>query len=301
MSIGSDIGEELAQVEAEGGQVQVSPGQMQLFRLEQGLSTLTKISLMFASIGVAALAVAFVEWLANLAQRATSWLSFFGISTSKGIAHGAQWLTNRIGAQYNKFDAEIGSGLTEVNTELKLLGADVLAAGFTVWRLTKTVGTLVRRPNLAPTVQRTSKTVKVQGAKITNVTRKVVYITKVVPRGTPTHLPAEVHTLQAQVHRQAVEIAQLQKQAKTTPHPSTLAQAAPVVALGLAALGLNSSRCEGPREFNKALCEAGPQGLGNLLNLLGLAGLFVGLVELAKIEQGLVHDVSGLVHDFWGV
>src|SRR5690348_7572238 len=147
MGAGADIGEELAAVEAEGGQVQVGPGQLQLFKLEQGLSTLTKISLMFAAIGVSALAVAFVEWLANLAQRATSWLSYFGINTATGIAHGAQWLTNRLGTQYNKFDAEVGHGLTEMNTELKLLGADMLTAGFAIWKLTKTLRLHAHRPN----------------------------------------------------------------------------------------------------------------------------------------------------------
>ena len=301
MSIGGDVGEELATIEAEGGQTQVGPGQLQLFRLEQGLSTLTKVAMMFVAIGAAALAAAFVEWLANLAQRATSWLSWFGINTASGITHGAQWLTNRLGTQYNKIDSELGSGLTEINTELKLLGADVLAAGFTVWRLTKTVKVLARRPNLGPVVHTVVVQGKATAAKATQTSRKVIHITKIIPAPLPHNLPQHVAQLQAQVKHQQTEIVQLREQVKHQHTPSTLAQAAPIVALGLAGLGLNASRCEGPRTFDKALCEAGPQGLNSLLSLLGFGAVFLGLVPLAEAEQKVIGEASSLVHDFWRV
>jgi hypothetical protein len=298
-ALGQDVGEELAALEAQGGEITVTGPLGPLLRLQTGLMTAVKWTSFVVAIGMSGLAVPIIETLANLAQRATSWIPFFGRSIAAGIGHGVQWLTSRLGGQYQKIETEVGRGLTELNTELKLLGADVLAAGFTMARLAQALVALSRKPSLAPQIQRIQKTVRPLPAHITEVHKRVTYIIRTSPKAVPVHLTQQIHHLDAQVKHQQTEIARLQEQVKARPHPSTLAQAVPVVALGLAGLGLNASRCEGPREFNKALCEAGPQGLGNLLGLLGGAALFLGLIELAEAEQGFVSGVAGVVHDYW--
>ena len=120
-------------------------------------------------------------------------------------------------------------------------------------------------------------------------------------RAVPRYLTQRLQHLEREVQHQQEEIAALRQQVKAPSHPSTLAQAVPVVALGLAGLGLNAARCEGPRAFNEALCEAGPQGLGNLLALLEAGLLLMGLVPLAEASIAAIGDVTPVVHEIWGV
>lgn len=301
MGIGTDIVEELAQVEAEGGQTSTGGGYSDLYVLFRGLPTATKMALFFTAVGLCALAAAVIEVIANLAQRATSWIPYFGKSVATGIAHGAQWLTNRVGVQYAKFDAEVSHGLTELNTELKLLGADVLATGFVAYKIAQVVVALSHRPNLAPRVTVIERQVKPLPAKVAQTGKRVSYITKVYPKAVPRYLTQRLQHLEREVQHQQEEIAALRQQVKAPSHPSTLAQAVPVVALGLAGLGLNAARCEGPRAFNEALCEAGPQGLGNLLALLEAGLLLMGLVPLAEASIAAIGDVTPVVHEIWGV
>jgi hypothetical protein len=272
-----------------------------LFELDSGLPTLLKLSLTFAAIGTAALAVAFVETIANLAQRATSWIPFFGSSIDNGIKHGVNVITNRLGQQYNGIDQEVGYGLGQLATVIRLMGADVLGVSFATYKLTQLLAALSHRPAPAPITKTTQTTVNTHTKQVVNVTRKVVNITEVVRGARSPVQPQQIHALQAQVKHLRAEVVELRHEIKSEPHPSTLAQAIPITALGLAGLGLNASRCEGAREFNKALCEAGPQGLGRLLSLLGLAGFALGLVELADKEKDLIGDVVPIVKDIWRV
>jgi hypothetical protein len=300
-----ELGDEAAlleeEVSAEGGSTEVGPGQQRLFELDSGLPTFLKWALSIAAVGVAALAVSFVDWMQQLVPANSFWLGWFVKGIDNGIKKGVQVLTSAIGVQYNSIDSEVGYGLHEIAVELRLLGDDIVAAGFTTYKLTQIVAALSHKPSLAPRIQRIERTVRPLPQKITETTRKVVYVTRIVPRAVPAHLTEQIHHLQDETKRQAVEIAALQKQVRETSHPSTLATAAEATALGLAGLGLNTLRCEGTRAFNNALCEVGPQGLGRLLSLLGLAGFALGLVELAEQEKGLIGDVTPIVKDIWRV
>ena len=177
VELGPEAGELLQEVEAGGGATEVGPGQLRLFELDSGLPTLLKLSMTFAAIGIAALAVAVIETIANLAQRATSWIPFFGSSITDGIKHGVQFITNRVGTQYNGIDQEVGYGLSQLATVIRLMGADVLGVSFATYKLTQLVAALSGRPAPAPITKTTQTTVNTHTKQIIEINRKVVNIT----------------------------------------------------------------------------------------------------------------------------
>lgn len=271
------------------------PGQMALFKIEQALPWPARLAIFFTGIGIAALSVAIIEALAGLFQKLTSWLSFFGISTSRGIQHGAQSLTNKIGSQYSGVSEELGYSFHQLARVGRMLGAAALGAAYVAARVTELLAALAAKPDLRPRVQKVYVTAKGAASTAKRATHKAATAAKIAVRPIPAYIPQRIHGLEVQVKHQQVEIAQLQKQAKTTPHPSTIAQAIPVVALGLAGLGLNASRCEGTKGLNRGACELGPQGINDLLSLLAIGAGLLTLREYTQIAQVAVKGSTDVV------
>ena len=285
----------LEEAQAEGAGAQISPDQLTLFELKSGLSTMVKATIVFVGLGVASLAVAFVDWLQQLVPANNVWLGWFFKGIDSAIQKGVQVLTNAVGSLYNGASPEVGQGFHEIASALKLLGADVFATAFTTFKTSQVIVALSHKRAPEPIAKVLKPRVTIHTSQIKQVSKKVVTITRTITRPLPAWVPVRIHHLETQVKRQGQEIAQLQKQATTTPHPSTIAQAIPVVALGLAGLGLNASRCEGTKGLNRGACELGPQGIDDLLSLLAIAAGFLTLREYTQIAQAATQGTTDVV------
>lgn len=293
--LGQDVSELIAEEESAGATTQINPNQLPLFELETGLTTMVKAVIVLVGLGVASLAVAFVDWLQQLVPANNVWLGWFFKGIDKAIQKGVQVLTQAVGSLYNGASPEVGQGFHEIAQALKLLGADVFATAFTTFKTAEVVVAVSKKKPPEPIARVLRPQVKVHTSQIHTVTKKVVTVTKLIPRAVPRWIPVRIHHLETEVKRQQVEITQLQKQVKQQPHPSTIAQAVPVVALGLAGLGLNAMRCEGAKAGNQAACELGPDEMGQLLGLLGgLAGLLT-LREYTQAGQQVMTGTALVV------
>jgi hypothetical protein len=279
----------------------VNPGQLRLFELKGGVPTLLKISLTFAAIGLCALMAAFIDFMQALLHRTVGHIP----GVTRYIDSATKWaqnvFVNRIASLYSGVDNEIGHAFYQQARLGRLLGKVALSTAYTVVAITNTLKALVTHQPLAPAVIKIGKTARAAGSRVTIVEQKIVRVTKIV-RGSGAVIPfRRIHALETQVKRLQVQEAALQKQVAAKAHPSSLATAAEVTALGLAGLGASWVRCEGSRSLGKGACAAGPQGIERLLEGLLPLALGVSLVELARAEQGVIHEVAGIVRTFWRV
>lgn len=292
------VAELIAEDTAAAGSGAVSPGQLRLFELREGLPTLLKLSLTFAAIGLCALVVAFIDFMDAIIQRTVGRLPGVGHLTGSALQWARSIFTNKIGSLYSGVDHQIGHSFYQLARLGRLLGAVVLATAAAVTAITLELRKVFARENLAPVVGKLGKQAKAAAAHITIIRKQVVNVTKVVTRGATVIPVRRVHALETEVKQLQAQQAKLRKQVAATAHPSTLTGAAEVTALGLAALGANWVRCEGSKSLGKGACNAGPKRIEKWLAGLALLTLTASLEELAVVGRAIIADGESVIKQF---
>ena len=227
-----------------------------------------------------------------------------------------QIISGRLGQAYTGIDAQIATGLAEIEQTASGIGNALVQAERRIHRLAQALATSA---GLAATqagnvshAQATAHTASQSAAQASAAAAAETARAK----HAEAHLQQQVTAEPSYVHRLLEpeldalrhRVHTLERGAASTwdeieKHEELFGAAAVTAAVGfgLNRLGGGWIRCEANQLLGKAACEAGPDAASNLLSLLVAGGVLLNLREFVKLEQAVVRPTTEVVAGLLGV